>query len=319
MRIVVLDGNTLNPGDLSWDGLQDLGDVKVYAYTASDEIISRSDGAEVLITNKAPISADIMASLSELRYIGVTATGYNVVDVNAARERGIVVTNVPVYGTRSVAQMTFALLLELCHRVGEQSHAVKQEKWSKSTDFCFWDYPQVELADKTMGIIGFGRIGRQVATIANAFGMHVIAFDEYQADTPEVADFEWVELEELLSRSDVVSLHCPLTAATQGLINRNSLSLMKKTAFLVNTSRGPLVVEDDLADALNSEIIAGAGLDVLSQEPPLRENPLLAAHNCIITPHIAWATLEARSRLMETTVDNLRQFVAGNPVNVVSK
>jgi len=317
MKIVVLDGYTLNPGDLSWDGLKELGEVTVHDRTPNELILDRSAGAEILFTNKTPLLADTLQQLPELRYIGVLATGYNVVDVEAAGRRGVVVTNVPTYGTCSVAQMTFALLLELCQHVQAHSDAVRGGEWSRSEDFCFWKFPMIELLDKTMGIIGFGRIGRQVARIASAMGMRVLAADEIRTEPPELEHFAWAEVDELLREADVVTLHCPQTAATENLINRRTLALMKPTAFLINTARGGLVVAEDLVEALNNGQIAGAGLDVLAVEPPKGGSPLFQAKNCLITPHIAWATKEARARLMTIAVDNLRSFLAGKPVNVV--
>lgn len=317
-KIVVLDGYCLNPGDLSWDGLRRLGDVTVFDRTPPGEAAARAADAEILFTNKTPLPADVLERLPRLRYIGVLATGYNVVDVEAARARGVAVTNIPTYGTASVAQFVFALLLELCHNVGRHADAARAGEWSRNPDWCFWNSPLVELAGKTMGIIGFGRIGRQTARIADAMGMRVVANDTNHADPLEYDGFRWASVEELLGESDVVSLHSPLFPETEGMINARSLSLMKPTAFLINTSRGPLVVEKDLADALNAGRIAGAGLDVLSAEPPAADNPLLSARNCLVTPHIAWATKEARSRLMELVVSNVTAFLAGTPVNLVS-
>jgi glycerate dehydrogenase len=317
MKIVILDGYTLNPGDLSWKGLEEIGEVSVFDRTPVNLVLERSKGAEILLTNKTPLGEDIFVKLPVLKYVGVLATGYNVVDVEAAKKRDIVVTNIPAYGTRSVAQMTFALLLELCQHVQDHSNAVHNSEWSNCNDFCFWKYPLIELAGKTVGIIGFGRIGQAVADIATAFGMNVIGFDQYMSDQSHRINFKWAELSELLKQSDFVSLHCPLFNGTKGLINKETLKEMKKTAFLINTSRGPLIVDEDLADALNNGIIAGAGLDVLSVEPPKIENPLLISKNCIITPHISWATVEARTRLMEIAIENLKCFLGGNPVNVV--
>lgn len=319
MKIVVLDGYTLNPGDLSWDALKELGDVSIYDRTPVEQILERSRGVEILFTNKTPLTRDIIEQLPELKYIGVLATGYNVVDLEAASDSSIIVTNIPTYGTQSVAQMTFALLLELCHHVQNHSNAVKAGDWSQCKDFCFWNNPLIELADKTMGLIGFGRIGQQVADIAQAFGMKVIAYDSYKSDQSQRKNFKWVELDELLAESDVVSLHCPLFPETKGIINMTNLKRMRKSAFLLNTSRGPLIVDEDLAEALNTGVIAGAGLDVLSVEPPPQGNPLFSAKNCLITPHISWATKEARTRLMSTAVENLRSFLTGNPVNIVKK
>ncbi|CAG7657293.1 D-2-hydroxyacid dehydrogenase [Paenibacillus allorhizosphaerae] len=317
MNIVVLDGYTLNPGDLSWSALEQLGTVTLHDRTPEHEVVSRASEADIVLTNKTPLSAASIAQLPKLRYIGVLATGYNIVDIEAAAKRGIVVANVPSYSTYSVAQLVFALLLELCHRVGRHDDAVKSGAWAASPDFCFTRAPLIELAGKTIGLIGLGRIGRQTARIALAMGMRVVAVGSGRtAPTPEEG-VEWVTLPELLQQADVVSLHCPLTPATQGLINRERIAWMKPTAMLINTSRGPLIVEDDLAAALREQRIQGAGLDVLAAEPPRADNPLLALPNCIVTPHIAWATKEARVRLMDTAVANLAAFLAGKPVHVV--
>src|SRR3954454_14736973 len=318
MKIVVLDGYYLNPGDLSWDALRQLGDVQVYDRTPAAEAVARAAGAEIVFTNKTPLPAAALGQLPALRYIGVLATGYNIVDVVAAKARGIVVANIPTYGTASVAQFVFALLLELCHHVGAHTDAVRAGEWSCSPDWSFWKSPLMELADKTIGIIGFGRIGRQTARIADAMGMRVIANDTYQGDEPAYPEFRWATVEELLRESDVVSLHSPLFPETRGMINSQTLALMKPTAFLINTSRGPLIVDQDLADALNAGRLAGAALDVLSVEPPAANNPLLSARNCLVTPHMAWATREARSRLMDFAVANVTAFLAGAPVNVVN-
>jgi len=317
VNIVVLDGYTLNPGDLSWDGLRALGECDIYDRTPPELVVERARGAEAVLTNKVIVGREQMEQLPDLRYIGVLATGYNIVDTAAARERGIPVTNVPEYGTRSVAQMTFALLLELTQHVGHHARTVRDGRWTRSPDFCYWAYPLIELADRTMGIVGIGRIGRAVAELALAFGMQVLAYDvNTPANLPE--GIRMTDLETLLRESDVVSLHCPLTAENQGVIDRERLALMKPTAFLINTSRGPLVVARDLADALNAGRLAGAGVDVLPVEPPPADNPLLTAKNCLVTPHIAWATGAARARLMATVVDNLRAFLAGKPRNVVN-
>ena len=317
MNIVVLDGYTLNPGDLSWAGLQALGDCAIYERTPAELTVERARGAEILITNKVVLSREVLAQLPALRYIGVLATGYNVVDIQAAAERGIPVTNIPIYGTRSVAQMTFALLLELTQHVGHHAWSVREGRWTASQDFCFWDYPLVELEGLTMGLIGFGRIGRAVAQLALAFGLRVLAYDAYPQQAP--AGVTMVDLDTLFRESDIVSLHCPLTAENTGLVNAARLAAMKPTAFLLNTSRGPLIVAPDLAEALNTGRLAGAGLDVLSQEPPPADNPLLSAKNCLITPHIAWATHAARARLMATALENVQGFLAGKPVNVVNE
>lgn len=318
MKIVVLDGYTLNPGDLSWEALEKLGDLTVYDRTPADQVLERAKEAEILFTNKTPLGQDVLANLPALKFIGVLATGYNIIDTETAKKNGIVVTNVPGYSTLSVVQLTFALLLELTLHVQRHSDSVMEGKWARSADFCFWDFPLIELADKTMGIIGFGSIGEKVADVATAFGMNVIGSKRHQTDQSHRKNFRWAEIPELLAQSDVVTIHTPLSLETKSLINKDRLSLMKPTAFLLNTSRGPLVVDQDLADALNNGVIAGAGIDVLSTEPPAADNPLFTAKNCLITPHIAWATKEARTRLMAITVDNLTQFLTGNPVNVVN-
>ena len=318
MKIVVLDGHALNPGDLSWEGLRAIGELQVFDRTTENEIVARAHDAEIVLTNKTRVSAETLRQLRGTRYIGVLATGYDPVDVRAARELGINVTNVPTYGTASVAQLTFALLFELCYHVGLHSEATRAGEWSRSEDFSFWKTPLIELAGKTIGIVGMGRIGQRVAELAVAFEMRVVAADEIKRPVPAWPGFQWYEVDELLAHSDVVSLHCPLMPQTQGIINARSLAKMKPSAFLINTSRGPLIVEQALADALNSGRIAGAGLDVLSSEPPAPDNPLLRAKNCIVTPHIAWATKEARTRLLEAAVANLRAFLDGHPVNVVN-
>jgi len=318
MKIVVLDGYALNPGDLSWEGLEALGELTVYERTPIELVTERSKDADIIFTNKTQVRAAAIEQLPQLKYIGVLATGFNIVDVDAAKQHGIIVVNVPGYSTASVVQLTFALLLELTLHVQRHSDAVMDLRWAHSKDFCFWDFPLVELAGKTIGIIGFGSIGKQVADVATAFGMNVIASSRTITDQSHRKNFKWATTTELLKESDVVSIHCPLFPDTQGLINHDRLSLMKPTAYLLNTSRGPIVVDQDLADALNQGIIAGAGIDVLSVEPPSADNPLFKAKHCIITPHIAWATNEARARLMEITVQNLKAFLSGAPVNVVN-
>jgi glycerate dehydrogenase len=384
MRIVVLDGFTLNPGDLSWKGIEELGECVVYDRTAAEDTVQRADGAEIVLTNKTVLSADIIERLAKLQYIGVLATGYNIVDAEAARKRGIPVTNVPTYGTDSVAQMVFAHLLNLTQNVASHARTVSNGRWCSSPDFCYWDTPLVELWGLTMGIIGFGRIGQATARLASAFGMKVIAYDitlpprvettdgrrmtddglssivprlsslvsaarlrqrlrrrqearaeAGQAGPPSTnckfgtenhnrtvctisAGCEMVGLEDVFRLADVISLHCPLTPQTENLVNEQRLALMKKTAFLINTSRGPLINERDLANALNNGRIAGAGLDVLAIEPPDEQNPLLKAKNCYITPHIAWATRAARERLLRVAVDNVAAFLAGRAKNVVN-
>jgi glycerate dehydrogenase len=317
-NIVVLDGYTLNPGDLDWGRLEQLGNVTVYDRTAVTDIVERAAHADIVLTNKTQLSAAILEQLPKLKYIGVLATGYNIVDTEAAKQRGIPVTNIPTYGTQSVAQFVFALLLELCHRVQTHSDAVHAGDWNNCPDFCFTRSPLIELSGKTMGLIGLGRIGGQVARIANAFGMRVIAVGSGRSNPTPVEGVEWVELDQLLAESDVISLHCPLTPATEKLINAERLALMKHSAILINTSRGALINEQDLAIALNDRRIAGAAVDVLSVEPPVPSNPLYAAANCLITPHIAWATKEARARLMGTAVDNVQSFLSGHAVHVVN-
>ncbi len=318
MKIVVLDGHTLAADGNSWSALEALGEVEVHARSAPDEVPARARGAAVLIANKVHIPAAVIDSSRELRFIAVSATGYDCMDVAAAARRGIPVANVPEYGTASVAQFAFALLLELCHRAGLHADAVRAGDWARSPDFCFWRTPQVELAGKTMGLVGFGRIGRRVGELAHAFGMAVLASGRSRGAAPAYGAFAWADPDELFARADIISLHCPLTAATAGLVNRRRLGLVKPSAFLINTARGGLVVEADLAAALNEGRLAGAAVDVVSDEPIRPDNPLLAARNCLITPHIAWATREARRRLLEATVANVKNFLAGRPTNVVN-
>jgi glycerate dehydrogenase len=315
MKIVVLDGYTLNPGDISWDELEGLGECKVHDRTSPGQLIERSKGAQVLLTNKVVLDREAMEQLPELVYIGVMATGYNVVEVGCARDRGIVVTNVPAYSTDSVAQLVFALLLELVSGVGKNDEAVRAGKWSRSPDFSFSEVSMMELAGLTMGIVGFGEIGRAVARIAEAFKMKVIVHTRTPGEGDGVLH---VDLDSVFAKSDVVSLHCPLTPETEGLVNRDRLQRMKDTGILINTSRGPVVDEMALADALHTGEIAGAAVDVLSVEPPPEDNPLLGVRNCIITPHIAWATQAARKRLMDTVIGNVRAWMEGKPKNVVN-
>ena len=318
MKIVVLDGYGLNPGDLSWSAWEALGELTVYDRTSPSELLERSVGAEVLITNKTLITAENMAELPSLKYIGVLATGYNVVDIDAAKARGIVVTNIPAYSTASVAQMVFAHVLNITQRVGYYANENTQGRWTNNADFCYWDTNLVELDGKKMGIVGYGNIGKATARIALAFGMEVLAYtSKEQKDLPQ--GVRKATLDELFSESDVVSLHCPLTPDTKELVNAERLKTMKPSAILINTGRGPLVNEQDLANALNEGRIAGAGLDVLSVEPSLADNPLLKAKNCFITPHIAWATKEARTRLMDIAINNLRAYQEGNVTNNVAK
>lgn len=348
MKIVILDGYTLNPGDLSWDWLQPFGEVVVYDRTPAGDVVGRCAGADAVITNKVSLDAAILQQLPSLKYIGVTATGYNIIDTAMARAKGILVANVPDYGTASVVQMTFALLLELCLHVQKHSDSVYQGKWTRCPDFSYTNFPLVEMYGKTIGIIGYGHIGRKVGEIAIAFGMKVLATgrrskapvqEEETAvgqgaarrensairkdhilweDPAPREDFKWTGLEELLRQSDFISIHCPLTSQTKGMIDKEKLEWMKPSAFLINTSRGPIIMEEDLAEALNNNLIAGAAVDVLSLEPPREGNPLFYAKNCIITPHIAWATREARGRLMDITRTNFSAFMEGKPVNVVN-
>jgi len=312
MKIIILDGYTENPGDLSWDGFAALGDLTVYDHTPAEQIVPRIGDAEIVITNKTPITAQTFAACPQIRYVGVLATGYNVVDTEAARERSIVVANVPTYGTAAVAQHTFALLLELCHHVGAHNTAVQQGRWTHGRDFCFWDYPLTELSGKTMGIIGYGRIGRAVADIARAFGMRVLACSAHGGEG-------MVSLEEVLTQSDVISLHCPLTKDNEKLINRETIRRMKDGVMLLNTARGQLIDEAALREALLSGKVSGAAVDVASVEPIRAENPLLGLDNCIITPHIAWAPKESRQRLMDVAVSNLAAFLKGEPANNVAR
>lgn len=324
MKIVILDGYAENPGDLSWEGFEKLGELTVYDRTPREdveEILRRIGDAEIICTNKTLIGREVIERAPKLRYIGVLATGYNVVDVDAAAKRGIPVTNIPSYGTAAVAQHVMALLLEICNRTGHHSQAVHEGRWQRSEDFCFWDYPLMELDGKTMGIIGYGHIGKAAARLAGAFGMKVIACRRPGHSVLEnVQDdgVSMVTIEELFERADVISVHCPLFPETEGLICRENISKMKDGVIIINTARGPIVQEKDLAEALNSGKVYAAGVDVVSTEPIRDDNPLLTARNCFITPHIAWASRESRQRLMDTAVDNLRAFLAGEPVNVVN-
>lgn len=316
MKIVVLDGYTLNPGDLNWQALEAFGDVTVHEHSGADQVPQRAAGAQVLLTNKTPVSRETIDALPDLRYIGVLATGFNIVDTDAARERGIPVCNVPTYGTASVAQATIAHVLNLTQRIGDHAEAVAANRWARCRDFSFQDHPLVELEDLTFGVIGFGRIGRRTAELARAFGMQILAHT--RTPDPSVDWAEFVDVETLLQRSDVVSLHCPLTPETEGIIDAAGLARMKATAFLINTSRGPLVDEDALCAALKAGTIAGAGLDVMAVEPPAADHALYEAPNCYITPHNAWATGAARARLLATVADNVGAFVRGAPQNVVN-
>ena len=318
MKIIVLDGYGLNPGDLTWKGFEELGELTVYDRTSPSELLERAAGAEALVTNKTLITSENMDALPDLKYIGVLATGYNVVDIDAAKARGIVVTNIPAYSTASVAQMVFAHILNITQRVGYYDDENKRGRWTKNADFCYWDTHLVELQGKKMGIVGFGNIGQATARIAQAFGMEVCVY----SSKPQFAlpsGIKKMELDELFGECDVVSLHCPLTPDTKEMVNAERLSKMKPNAILINTGRGPLINEQDLADALNEGKIAAAGLDVLSVEPSVEGNPLLGARNCFITPHIAWATLEARTRLMDIAVQNLKSYLKGQIVNNVAR
>ena len=320
MKIVVLDGYTLNPGDLSWERLEKLGDLTIYDRTAynDQDIIAAIGDAEIIFTNKTPLPGEVLKKVPSVKYIGVLATGFNIVDIQTAKELGIVVTNVPGYSTTAVAQLTLALLLEMCHHVGDHSRAVKKGEWTRSKDFCFWNFPLIELHGKTMGIIGFGQIGQATAKLAQAFGMNILATGSRKRPELETETCKYTSLEELLRTSDVISLHCPLTEKTEGIINKNNIAKMKDGVMIINTARGPLVVEKDLKDALNNDKVAGAAVDVVSAEPIVKENELLKAKNIIITPHIAWAPKESRARLMNTAIVNLELFLQGNPVNVVN-
>lgn len=318
MHSVILDGYSLNPGDLDWDGFKALGTVDVYDRTAEELVVERAKDAQYLITNKTPLSEKTLQALPSVQYIGVLATGFNVVDVGAAKRLGITVTNIPTYGTRSVAQMVFAHLLNLTQHVAEHSSSVRDGDWTSCKDFCYWNFPLVELNGLTLGLVGYGRIGQATADVGRALGMKIVAYDPYAQGTSSEKDVEFVSLQKLFSHSDVVSLHCPLTKDNTGFVNKDLLSTMKKSAFLINTSRGQLINEKDLAWALREGVLAGAGLDVVDSEPITEDNPLLHVRNCYITPHIAWATFSARKRLMDMAAQNLKAFVEGKPINVVS-
>lgn len=321
MKIVILDGYTENPGDLSWNQIRKFGEVEIYdrtSYEDSPLIAERIGDAEIVIVNKTPITKATMNKCPNIKLIAVLATGYNVIDYEYAKERGIAVVNVPTYGTQIVGQYAVGLLMEICSHYGYHAESVKEGKWANNPDWCYWDYPMIELYGKTAGIIGLGRIGQATARILNALDMNVIAYDAYQSDAgKQVA--EYVELDELLAKSDVIFLHCPLFPETEGIINAKNISKMKDGVILINNSRGQLVVEQDLADALNSGKVYAAGLDVVSTEPIKEDNPLISAKNCIITPHISWAAKESRQRIMDITANNIEQFLKGEPVNVVNK
>ena len=319
MKLVILDGYAENPGDLSWDWLQEKVDsFVVYDYTAPEEVFARSLEADILVTNKTVLPGEILRKLPKLKFISTLSTGYNVIDIAAAREMGVSVSNIPAYSTDGVAQLVFALLLELMNHVGLHNESVKVGDWTRCRHFCYWKTPLTELHGKTFGIFGFGQIGKAVAQIANAFGMRVLATSPHSRDYAGFGSVEFVTLDTLLKESDVISLHCPLTPQTTGLVNEAFLAKMKPTAVLINTSRGPVINEADLAAALNAGRIAGAGVDVLSTEPPKADNPLLSCENCIITPHIAWASLEARTRLMNIFKANVEGYLSGEEINVVN-
>jgi len=323
VKIVVLDGYALNPGDLSWEEIEKMGEVEIYERTPDSKILERAEGAEVLLTNKTPLKRETIEALPELKYIGVLATGYNVVDIKAAAENGVVVTNVPTYGTNAVAQFVMALLLEVCHHIGEHNRAVRSGDWTQADDFCFWNYPLIELQGKKLGIIGFGSIGQRTAELAEAFGIKVLVYDrspQKKINDPQIATaaIEFVELSQLYKDSDVISLHCPQTEETAGMINKESIAQMKKGVIIVNTARGGLIIEEDLAAALESGRVQAAAVDVLSTEPPAASNPLLNSDKTIVTPHIAWASQEARQRLMDTVSENLKSYLEGSVINQVN-
>lgn len=321
MKIVILDGYTENPGDLSWDSMKALGELTVYdrsSLTDVQEVIERIGEAQIVITNKTPISKQVLDACTKIQYIGVLATGYNVIDIDSAKEKGIPVCNIPTYGTAAVGQFAIALLLEICHHIGHHGDAVKDGRWEKNSDWCFWDYPLIELAGKQMGIIGYGRIGQTTGKIAQALGMKVLAYDSYKNPKLECETCVYTDLDQLLSQSDVIALHCPLFPETEGIINRENIKKMKDGVIIINNSRGPLIVEEDLKEALNSGKVAAAGVDVVSTEPIKGDNPLLNAKNCIITPHISWAPKESRQRLMDIAVENVKAFLDGKPIHTVN-
>lgn len=318
MKIVVLEGYPLNPGDLSWEELEKLGNLKIYEKTEDEEALERIGDAEAVFVNKTKLTKEVFEKAPKLKYVGVLATGFDNIDIKAANKKNIVVSNVPSYGTSSVAQFVFALLLEMIYHVRDHDQAVKRGEWEESESFCFWKYPLIELKDKNFGIIGYGRIGRETGKIAEAFGMKVLAYTRTPDESLEGENMKFVDLDQLLKESDFISLHSPLTKDTEGIINKEAILKMKKNAMIINTARGSLIVEEDLAEALNTGRITAAASDVLTQEPPTMKNPLLKAKNMIVTPHIAWAPKEARERLMKTTVTNFKEFLDGNPVNTVN-
>ncbi len=319
MKIVVLDSYALNPGDLSWEWLKDLGECHIYHRTSADKILERCEGADIILTNKTPLTSDTLQKLNNLKYIALLSTGYNIVDCEKAKELGIPVSNIPSYSTNAVAQLTFSLILEITNAVGLHSESVKKGDWNACPDFCYWKTPLTELCGKTLGIVGFGQIGRAVADIAEAFKMNVVAVSGHETDQSHRQNFRWVDMDTLATESDIISFHCPLTEKTTGLVNNTFIEKCKDGAIIINTSRGPVVCDQDLADALNNGKLRGAGLDVLTVEPPKADNPLLSAKNCFITPHIAWAGFETRERLMSILKENVLAYLNGNPQNVVNK
>lgn len=319
MKIVILDAYTSNPGDLSWEKFEKLGDLSIYDRTSRDEIVDRCQDADIILDNKVVLDDEVLSKLPKLKYIGILATGFNIVDTVSAKKHGITVCNVPTYSTAAVAQLTFALILEIYNRVSVHNDAVHNGEWTSCKDFCFQKTPLIELSGKTIGIIGFGKIGHEVAKIADAFGMNILCNVHNPKPLPEFKNFRFSDLDELVKNSDIISFHCPLTNETQGLVNRDLIDKMKKNAIIINTARGPIIDEDALAQALNEGKIAGAAVDVLSCEPPKADNPLLSCKNCIITPHIAWAGYETRVRLLDIVYQNLESFLSGNPINVVNK
>lgn len=318
MKAVILDGYTTNPGDLSWEWLENECELTVFDRTADEDIIPRCKGCDIIITNKTPLSKQTLEQLPECKFIALLSTGYNIIDCEYAASRGIPVSNIPAYSTAAVAQLTFAFILELCNKVAIHNTEVKQGRWSECKDFCFWKTPLQELYGKTFGIFGYGSIGRTVAGIAKAFGMNVVAHTANPDKYMNEKDVRFVSLDEMLKCSDIVSMHCPLTPKTQGIVNEEFIGKMKKTAYLINTSRGPVLDEEDVANALKSGRIAGAGVDVLSTEPPKADNPLLSCENCLITPHIAWAAFETRERLISILKENIFAFLDGKPINTVN-
>lgn len=319
MKITVLDSHALNPGDLSWDWLKKLGECRIYPRTPKDKILERCEGADIILTNKTPLTRETLEKLSNLKYIALLSTGYNIVDCECAKELDIPVSNIPSYSTNAVAQLTFSLILEITNAVGIHSESVRNGEWSNCRDFCYWKTPLTELCGKTLGIVGFGQIGQAVCDIAEAFKMNVVAVSGHETDQSRRKSFSWVDMDTLAKTSDIITFHCPLTEKTEGLVNADFLSKCKDGAIIINTSRGPVVNDKDLADALNLGKLKGAGLDVLTVEPPQKDNPLLTAKNCFITPHIAWAGFETRERLMNILQENVNAYLSGKPQNVVNK